>query len=113
MKKVLISILMIFPLIGFSQTNNTDCGLSNDFVEPISSLTKQLKRFNATLDDLKKHVAVENDCTVNDIIVIAMSEQLGNGMYSLCIKGKKMKYKRMGSVFMKNDENPFDVNKSH
>ncbi|MPL55036.1 hypothetical protein SDC9_00503 [bioreactor metagenome] len=30
-------------------------------------------------------------------------------MYQVCVKGKIMKYKRMGSVFMKNNENPLDV----
>jgi hypothetical protein len=36
---------------------------------------------------------------------------MGNGLYQVCVKGKEMKYKRMGTVFMKNSENPFDVAK--
>ena len=67
--------------------------------------TMGLRMTNATTKDLKKHVAVENECNVEDIILIAISEQAGNGMYSLCVKGKKMKYRRTGSVFSRLDEN--------
>ena len=111
MKKYLLIIILFAPFFSFSQNISNKCDLGSDFIEPSSSMTKQLKRFGATIEDLKKHVAVENDCSEKDILVIAMSEQLGNGMYSLCVNGKKMKYKRMGSVFMKNDENPLDPKK--
>ncbi|MBT2623618.1 hypothetical protein [Chryseobacterium sp. ISL-6] len=68
-----------------------------------------MKRVNATIEDLRKHIAVENDCDEKDVIFLRISEQLGNGMYSVCVKGKEMKYKRMGSVFMGAKENPFDT----
>lgn len=55
---------------------------------------------------LRKHVAVENDCKEEEIKFISMTESLGNGMYSLCVKGKIMKYKKVGTVFMKADANP-------
>jgi hypothetical protein len=63
-----------------------------------------LRMTNSTTDDLKKHVAVENDCKVSDIKLINIAEQKGNGMYSLCVKGKTMKYRRTGSVFSRLDE---------
>jgi len=70
-----------------------------------------LKKVDATIEDLRKHVAIDNDCNESDIIFLRISEQKGNGLYDLCVKGKNLKYKRMGSVFMKTNENPFDVAK--
>jgi len=68
-------------------------------------------RFDATTDDLKKHVAVENDCKVEDVKLINISEQKGNGMYLLCVNGVEMKYRRMGSVFSRANENALDNGK--
>ena len=70
-----------------------------------------MKKVDATIEDLRKHVAIDNDCNESDIIFLRISEQKGNGLYDLCVKGKNLKYKRMGSVFMKTNENPFDVAK--
>lgn len=85
--------------------SDNGCGLEPNFKEPKGMNTMGLRMTNATTKDLKKHVAVENECNVEDIILIAISEQAGNGMYSLCVKGKKMKYRRTGSVFSRLDEN--------
>lgn len=76
---------------------------SPDYVEPTTAKGTNffLKLFGATTDALKKHVAAENECEVSDIKLITVSEQAGNGMYVLCVKGKKMKYSRGGSVFSK------------
>ena len=41
-----------------------------------------------------------------DIKFINMTQSLGNGMYSLCVKGKIMKYKKVGTVFMRAEANP-------
>lgn len=87
-------------------TSENDCVLDVNYVEPKSEkgINSWLKKFDATTDDLKKHVAVENDCKVEDVKLLNISEQKGNGMYSLCVKGKKMKYRRTGSVFSRLDE---------
>ena len=37
-----------------------------------------------------------------------MTQGLGNGIYVLCVKGKLMKYKRVGTVFMRDGDNPFE-----
>lgn len=89
--------------------SENDCVLEANYVEPKSEkgINNWLKKFDATTDDLKKHVAVENDCKVEDVKLLNISEQKGNGMYSLCVKGKKMKYRRMGSVFSRLDEELF------
>jgi hypothetical protein len=56
---------------------------------------------------LRKHAAVENDCKPEEVKFIAMSQQIGGGTYSLCCKGKIVKYKKIGTVFMKADQSVF------
>jgi hypothetical protein len=114
MKKVLLILFVAFSTASFSQTEETkteDCVIPEGYKEPEFMKSTFLKKLNSTVDDLKKHVSVENDCQISDVIVLALSEQKGNAMYSLCVNGKKMKYKRMGSVFMRNEVNPFDLMK--
>ena len=96
------------PVEEINKSNNKNCKTGKDFVEPKSdkSVTSWLKKFDATTDDLKKHVAVDNDCTIADVILLNISEQKGHGIYSLCVKGLEMKYRRAGSVFFKADEDP-------
>ena len=96
------------PVEEINKSNNKNCKTGKDFVEPKSdkSVTSWIKKFDATTDDLKKHVAVDNDCTIADVILLNISEQKGNGIYSLCVKGLEMKYRRAGSVFFKADEDP-------
>ena len=55
---------------------------------------------------LRKQVAVENDCNPEDVKFISLTEGMGNGMYSLCVKGKIMKYKKVGTVFMRAEQDP-------
>lgn len=121
MKKVLFVCLIFATSFAFSQSNEseknienkqTNCGLDKDFKEPKSSkkVLRWLKKFDATTDDLKSHVAVENDVDESKVILIRISEQRGNGMYILCVNGKKMKYRRMGSVFSRLNEKLFDGN---
>jgi hypothetical protein len=84
--------------------NNTWEYVQGNNQEPECNLEKdEVKKAN---ERLRKHAAVENDCTVADVKFINMTEGMGNGMYSLCIKGKIMKYKKVGTVFMKADANP-------
>lgn len=89
------------------KTSELKCGVDANFVEPKSdkSIYKMLKMVDATTDDLKKHVAVENEVSIKDVLLLSISEQKGNGIYILCVKGKKMKYRRTGSVFSRLDEN--------
>lgn len=75
-----------------------DCKLEPNFVE---------KKAN---ERLRKHVAVENDCKLEDIKFINMTEKFGNGMYSLCVKGRIMKYKKVGTVFMRAEQDPLKLN---
>lgn len=92
-----------------NQKKDITCNLSADFQEPKTdkSIQAWLKRGDATIEDLRKHIAVENDCELSDIKFLKISEQKGNGMYSVCVKGKEMKYRRIGTAFLKADQDPF------
>jgi hypothetical protein len=115
MKKFLLALIVVIPTIAFAQQTEKDskCDLPANYQEPKpdKKIQSLLKRFDATIEDLRKHIAVENDVDEKDVIFLRISEQKGNGMYQVCVKGKEMKYKRMGSVFMKNESNPFDTAK--
>jgi hypothetical protein len=74
------------------------CNLGQDYKEPKTS--KNVER-------LRNHVAVENDCKNEDIKFINIAEERGNGMYSLCVKGKYMKYRMIGTAFLKAEQDPF------
>lgn len=88
---------------------NKNCELPVDFKEPEGDKKIQnwLKRGDAQVKDLKKHVAVDNNCEPEDITLMKISEQKGNGNYILCVNGETMQYKRIGTVFMKAGESPF------
>lgn len=115
MKKLLFALTVALPSLYFAQESSKDnkCDLPANYEEPIPDKKIQsfLKKADATISDLRKHIALENDCDEKDVIFLRISEQKGNGLYSVCVLGKEMKYKRMGTVFMKNNENPFDTAK--
>lgn len=83
------------------------CQLPPDYIEPKSTkeMYRMLKPVGATIDDLKEYVSVDNECKLDEVKIISFSEQPGNGIYNLCVKGIKMKYRRTGSVFTKYNEN--------
>lgn len=115
MKKLLFIIGILMPTLFFAQQEgkSSKCDLPANYQEPKpdQKIQSKLKRGDATIEDLRKHIAIDNDCDVKDVVFLRFTEQLGNGMYSVCVNGKEMKYKRMGTVFMKSDENPFDAAK--
>ena len=110
MKKFLTAVVIIISTMTFAQQTDK-CDLPTNYQEPKpdKKIQSWLKRGDATIEDLRKHIAVENDCDEKDVIFLRISEQKGNGMYSVCVAGKPMKYKRMGTVFMGAKENPFDT----
>lgn len=112
MKKLLFTISLVLSGLSYAQqTEQNKCNLPTNYQEPKpdKKIQSWLKRADATIEDLRKHIAVENDCNEKDVIFLRVSEQKGNGIYSVCVAGKPMKYKRMGTVFMEANENPFDT----
>lgn len=105
MKKIILSVALALPLLSFAQEgaskeNPETCTVPAGFKEPKGQAgQKMLKKVGATVDDLKLHVSVDRGVDIKDITLMQISEQLGNGIYNLCIKGTKYKYRRSGSVF--------------
>ena len=95
-----------------SKTDEKTCSIESGFVEPKGDSKNQkfLKTVGATVTDLKKHISVDRSCTIKDIILTNISEQKGNGIYIVCINGKEYKYRRSGSVFYRDGEDPLKLN---
>ncbi|TNJ46975.1 DUF3157 family protein [Tamlana fucoidanivorans] len=74
------------------------CSLEADFVEPAldNNLQKQLKRGRATIKHIKKRVAKDYKCDVDDVILLAVTEDRTKGSYVFCANGTRVSYKRMG-----------------
>ncbi|MEL1245823.1 DUF3157 family protein [Flavobacterium sp. DGU11] len=133
MKTLFTSCLLLFLQIGFCQnikattengkkvllkddktweydTSQTleSCSTPANFKEPQGDKSNKqfLEMTNATVKDMKKHVAVDLGVNEKDIVLLELSEQKGNAIYILCIKGTKYKYRRTGSVFHKDGEKP-------
>lgn len=113
MKKILFTVGLVLPTLFFAQQTEKDskCDLPANYQEPKpdKKIQRILKIGDATIEDLRKHISVENEVELSDIKFLRISEQKGNGIYQVCVKGKEMKYKRIGTVFMKNESNPFDI----
>lgn len=92
--------------VVLNSARNSRCNLPEDFEEPRGKNSAFLRKGDATLEDLKKHVAIDYDCSVENVIIIRASEQKGNGNYLVCANGVKVKYKRAGTVFFKSGEIP-------
>ncbi len=86
------------------RNNKNTCNIDQDFKEPKWNKSKSWKRMGTRVDDLKKHISIDIGVAESKIILLQLSEQLGNAVYVLCVDGVKMKYKRTGSVFRKDGE---------
>lgn len=126
MKKIYLLAFLLASITAFAQeTEKTEkkkvknCVIEDGFKEPerdkkTKKWAKRMNRFNEgafpSLADIKKHVAIDNDCEESEVTLMRLSEQAGNGIYVYCVKGTQLKYKRMGTVIMIEGENPFKNN---
>ncbi len=80
------------------------CNVPADFEEPKlnGKVQNQLKKGRATIDDVKKKVAKDYNCTVDEVILLWASERKSNGKYTFCANGTKVTYKRNGFVIIEN-----------
>tara|TARA_R110002126_G_scaffold203687_4_gene351192 strand:- start:286 stop:735 length:450 start_codon:yes stop_codon:yes gene_type:complete len=85
---------------------STSCNLAEDFVEPKldKKIQAQLKRGRATISHVKKKVAKDYNCSVDDVLLLSVSEQKAKGVYHLCANGKKVAYKRIGNTIIKKEK---------
>ncbi|AUP79169.1 DUF3157 domain-containing protein [Flavivirga eckloniae] len=83
-----------------------NCGLTEDFVEPKLNMKiqGQLKRGKATIHHIKKKVAKDYNCTLDDVVLLSFSEHKAKGEYHFCAKGIKVAYKRIGNSIVKKNK---------
>lgn len=83
--------------------NSNTCNLPADFNEPKldKKIQTQLKKGRATINHIKKRVAKDYKCTVNDVILISVKESKATAIYNFCANGTKTTYKRTGHSFAK------------
>lgn len=102
-KKVILKGNNTWQYANASESKNT-CVVDKDFKEPKWKKSGAWKKMGTRVDDLKKHISIDVGVVESKIILLQLSEQLGNAVYILCVDGKKMKYRRTGSVFRKDGE---------
>ena len=86
------------------ETKSNQCDVAADFVEPEldNNLQAQLKKGRATIEHIKAKVAKDNNCTVEEVLLLYASEDKKKGIYGFCANGKKVSYKRTGLNIAKN-----------
>ncbi|GAA3632561.1 DUF3157 family protein [Flavivirga jejuensis] len=92
------------PVTNISKSKeNTKCHLAEDFVEPKlnNKIQSQLKKGRATIGHIKKKVAKDYNCNVDDVLLLSFSEQKSKGVYHFCASGTKVAYKRIGNSIIK------------
>ena len=84
-------------------TESDNCNLAEDFKEPTldKKIQNQLKKGRATIIHIKKKVAKDYNCSVDDVILLSASEKKSNGVYNFCANGKAVNYKRVGNNIIK------------
>ena len=80
-----------------------DCNIIDGFEEPKldKKIQNQLKKGRATISHVKKKVAKDNNCTVDDVLLLSASEQKSKAVYHFCANGKEVTYKRIGTTVIK------------
>ncbi|MBC7557133.1 MAG: hypothetical protein H7195_09265 [Chryseobacterium sp.] len=111
-KKVVLKSNKTWEYVNEKTSEEEICDIPSGFVEPKGDFKDQkfLKKVGATVTDLKKHISVDRGCNESEITLLQISEQMGNGIYIVCVKGTKYKYRRSGSVFYRDGENPLKLN---
>lgn len=103
-KKVLLKKDNTWEYVNLETKPENTCVVESDFKEPKWNTSSTWKRMGTRVDDLKKHISVDMGVDEKDVTLLSLSEQMGNGVYVLCVNGTKMKYRRTGSVFRKDGE---------
>jgi len=111
-KKVILKSDKTWEYVELKTEVKNTCTVTVGFKEPKGDSKNQsfLKMVDATVKDLKKHISVDRGCKIEEIVLTSISEQKGNGIYIACISGKEYKYRRSGSVFYRDGEDPLKLN---
>jgi hypothetical protein len=91
------------PEITSKPSMDNRCNVAADFVEPElnNKIQSQLKKGRATMEDVKKKVAKDYNCGVEDVLLLSFSEQKVKAVYHFCVNGTKVTYKRNGHSILK------------
>ena len=103
-KKVILKADKTWEYSNQESKMDNSCRVDRNFKEPKYNTSSSWKKIGSTVDDLKKHISVDLGVKQEKIILLEVSEQLGNAIYILCVDGIKLKYRRTGSVFRKDNE---------
>jgi hypothetical protein len=84
-------------------TDENACMLEAGFTEPKldSKIQSILKRGRASMKYVKKKVAKDTNCAIEDVVLLSFTEQKEKAVYNLCANGTKVIYKRMGNTIIK------------
>ena len=79
------------------------CNIDEGFVEPKlnSKIQSQLKKGRATINHVKKKVAKDYNCSVDQVVLLSAKEQKTRDVYYFCANGTKVTYKRVGNSIIK------------
>ena len=90
------------PMVKKSISPNS-CVTDVNFKEPRlnSKVQSELKRGRASIKHIKKRVAKEYNCTIDEVQLLTVSENKQSGVYDFCVNGTKVKYKRVGNTIIK------------
>ena len=85
------------------EVRKNNCRIAANFTEPKlnNKIQAQLKRGRATIKHIKKKVAKEYNCTIEEVILLSASETKQSGLYDFCANGTKVRYKRVGNSIAK------------
>lgn len=83
--------------------NSNSCNVPETFIEPklSSKIQSQLKKGRATISHVKKKVAKDHNCDIEDVLLVSFKEQKEKATYHFCANGTKVTYKRLGHSIVK------------
>lgn len=99
----LFCFIIFFTFIKIS-AKDAICNIGSGFIEPKqnSFIYKKLKPHSASIDDLRKFIAHENNCNEGNITFLKIIDYKEGGKYEVCVNGRLMTYNRLAFNFVKN-----------
>jgi hypothetical protein len=103
----LFCLILIFIFAEIS-ANKSSCNLGAGFIEPKQNafIYKKLKPHSASIDDLRKFIANENNCDECNITFLRITDYKEVGKYEVCVDRNTMIYNRMFFNFVKSTNIP-------
>lgn len=105
MNRLLFIVSISLPTLFFAQEENPketkiakECELPSNFKESIKN------------NRLKKFIAIDNNVDEKEVIIVRAQNSFESGIYTACVKRLPIKYQKMGTVFMREGNNPFKNN---